>query len=109
MSLAVRTKHGLTTVNPSDVMMVHADGSLMASESADTLKNVNVEAENLSDAMFKSSINPNNNYNEVGDAVSDNVKKMSNALSNIELKSALSDDENVIDTTSNDENSENLN
>ena len=105
MSLAVRTKHGLTTVNPSDVMMVHADGSLIASESADTLNNVNMESENLSDSMFKSSINLNNDYNEVGDAVSDNGKKMSNSLSNIEIKSALADDENVIDTTSN----ENLN
>ena len=102
MSLAVRTKHGLTTVNPNDVMMVHADGSLMASESADALNNVNMGA----DAMFKSSINPNN---EVGDAVSNNGKKMSDSLSNIELKSALADDEHVIDTTSSNESNENLN
>jgi len=111
ISLAVRTQHGLTTVNPSDVMMVHADGNLMASESASMIKDIDREAENLSDAMFKSSINPNNNYNEVGDAVSSNGKKMSDSLANIEIKSALSDNDHVIDTTSSnesDENSENL-
>lgn len=108
ISLAVRTKHGLTTVNPSDIMMVHADGNLMASKSASMLKDIDTEAKNLQDTMFKSSINPNNNYDEVGDAISNSGKKMSDSLSNIELKSALSDDENVIDTTSTDENAENL-
>ncbi len=99
VALAVRTQNGLLTVSPDDVMIVHSNGELMASESSETANQLmksqsSDEASQLfnnslaSKAVTRPSDNDNNN-----DSFENNI-----------LRSAITEEvnetvKNTIDTT----------
>ena len=58
VALAVRTSNGVMTVRPEDIMMVHSDGALMASQPAETL--TELESNNATE-VFNSTIAIDNN------------------------------------------------
>ena len=83
VALAVRTDNGLITVRPEDVMIVHSNGNLMASEAAAVSQVREAQSEDEAAKMFESSLadkariitrpsaedengeNPNNEFGEL--------------------------------------------
>ena len=115
VALAVRTKNGLITVRPEDVMIVHSSGDLMASEEAAVSKIMEAQNEDEASKVFQSSIvdkaqiirpsydneneNINGDKNEFGDmkaaieaeintAVQSEISKTDNAVLNKTEKTA---------------------
>ena len=56
VALAVRTESGLITVRPEDVMIVHSNGDLMASEAAAVSQVREAQSEDEAAKMFESSL-----------------------------------------------------
>lgn len=84
VALAVKTPNGLITVRPEDIMMVHANGDMMASEPAATARVIDSQSEDPAAKVFQSSIAPNLSSenivskDEIIESKLDNVKNEKN-------------------------------
>lgn len=88
VALAVRTPNGLLTVRPDDVMMVHANGDLMASEPAAAAKIIQSQIEDPAAKVFQSSI--------ANDIAKENIATLNNAVSGKEKsEKTISESANV--------------
>lgn len=56
VALAIKVQGGLMTVRLEDIMMVHSSGDLMASESAATMKILEIQREDEASKVFNSSL-----------------------------------------------------
>ena len=104
VALAVRTQNGLLTVSPDEVMIVHSNGDLMASESLETANQI-LQSQSSDEAsqLFNNSLASKAVVTRPSD--SDNGNSGESFTDNI-LRSAITEDnietvKSTVDTTSN--------